>query len=529
MTEQNQEQPIQEQKPDATLEDLTAELADADLPIDFEVTEAASQIIRDAVKLTQPISEETKELMRIAAEASTKKVRISVDALKAFIKTYVVESKIISGKSDEIQALVPFLRRELFAAKDDPEFADSTLIDIIQKGFDENGKLTGSKFDKLIKKAKARLKSAAAAGEPETEQAAEVANLFKTAFAPMLTGELVSDYMQISTSNVTADKITQSAIIPTRNGRITVNHFDDLFNALSTSAKKILSAAIVYLTDINYYKASSVNPTVEIPLIQYGEACGYQLTPRKMATPEEQAKENKVVQSRIKNLKKSIRRDLDDLAETDWTATVNAGANKGDYARLRIISSHRIIKGVITVNFDIDAARFLVNAYVMQHPTALFKVDNRNPNAYAIGFKLAQQNSNDNNAIRGTNNTLSVKSLLAAAPEIQTIEEVQQTGQRNWKFKIKQVLENSLQELINTGVLTRWEYRDPTTGKTYTPATAQPMTWTQYSRLMVDYILTDAPDQTERRTAKAEAKAEAAKKKEAPAKPKGKNARKPKS
>ena len=430
--------------------------------------------------------------------------------------------KALQQAAGDIKALVPYLQKELDAVKDKPEYKDSALSDIIREGFTDTGEPAEGKYKPLIERAML----AAIAARKET--AAEVTDLFKNAFAPMLTGEIVDDYTQLTTDNARVDPITKKAIIPTRNGQIAINHFDDLRKALSTSAKKILNTAIVYLTDSNYYKTSNANPQIEIPLIEYGEACGYQLTPRTMATPEEQAKENKAAQTRIKNFKKSIRRDLDDISDTRWTATVNTGRNKGDYASMSIISSHRIINGKITINFDIDAARFLVNAYVMQHPTALLKVDNRNPNAYAIGFKIAQQNSNDNNAIRGTDNTLSVKSLLAAAPEIQTIEELQERGQRNWKDKIKKPLEMSLQELINAGVLTRWEYRDPATCKTYTPATAQPMTWPQYSRLMVDYILTDAPDQTERRAAKAEAKAEAAKKKAAPAKPKGKTTRKPK-
>ena len=121
---------------------------------------------------------------------------------------------------------------------------------------------------------------------------------------------------------------------------------------------------------------------------------------------------------------------------------------------------------------------YLVQSYVMQHPTALLAVDNRNPNAYVLGFKIAQHNSMDNNAARGTNNTLSVESLLAAAPEIQNIDDLKAKGQRNWKDKIKRPLENSLNELINVNVLSKWEYRDPTTGTTYTPETAQPLTWT---------------------------------------------------
>ena len=340
---------------------------------------------------------------------------------------------------------------------------------------------------------------------PEQLSTAITNNLLSNPYLPMLNGALVTDFMQINTRGLAADKFTKRAIYVTRDGhKFTIEHFDKLLKALSTPAKKILNTAIMFLTASNYYNADRITPTVEIPLVEYGEKCGYQLTPQKKATPEEQAAEDKAVQKRIKEFKKDVRRDLRDIKSVTWTAEETRGRNKGDYAEMSIISSHRIINGLIRINFDVDAAAYLVQSYVMQHPTGLLAVDNRNPNAYVLGFKIAQHNSIDNNAARGTNNTLSVESLLAAAPEIQTIDDLKARGQRNWKDKIKRPLENSLNELIKVNVLSKWEYRDPTTGKTYTPDTAQPMTWAQYSRLMVDFIMVNAPDQSERREAKAD-------------------------
>lgn len=333
-------------------------------------------------------------------------------------------------------------------------------------------------------------------------------NLFTESWTPMLTGELVSDLMQMNIRQAKIDQFTRKAIIEFENGRkITVKDFDKLLRSLSTPAKKLINTAIMYLTDVNYFRGHNITPTVEIPLIKYGEACGYQLTPRIFDDPNEQEKENKVVKNRIKEFRKEITNNLRDIKDgLQWTAEITKGKNKGDYADMTIISSHRIVNGIITINFDIDAAKFLVNSYVMQHPNALLKVDNRNPNAYALGVKIAQHNSNDNNAAIGTNNTLSVESLLSAAPEIQSIDELQARGQRDWKNKIKKPLENSLDELTKVRALARWEYRDPTTQNIYDPETAQALTWTQYSRLMVEFILVDEPDQAERRKRKTDEK-----------------------
>lgn len=348
---------------------------------------------------------------------------------------------------------------------------------------------------------------------PEQVRAVITDNLLASAYLPMLNGKPANELMQITTKGLHPEGFTKNVTITTKDGHeITIEHFDKLQGLLSTSAKKILDTALLYLTSGNFYrgKSSSITPTVEIPLIEYGEACGYQLTPQKMDTPEEQEKENRRVNERIKDLKKNVRRDLHDISSILWTGVETRGRNKGNYKEMRIISSHSISRGLIRINFDVEAAAYFVNAYIMQYPTALLKHDNRKPNAYVIGRKMAFHNSNDQNRAAGTDSTLSVKSLLAAAPEIPTIDDIKARGQRNWKDKIKKQLEIALDENISVGLISKWEYRDPKTGHTYTAETAQPLTWTQYNRLMIDFIMIDAPEQAERREAKAEAARQAA-------------------
>lgn len=369
---------------------------------------------------------------------------------------------------------------------------------------------------------------------PEQVRTVITDNLLASAYLPMLNGDPANELMQITTKGLHPDGFTKNATIPTnvtittKDGhKITIERFDKLQGILSTPAKKILDTALLYLTSGNFYrgKRSSINPTVEIPLIEYGEACGYQLTPQTMATPEEQEKENRRVNERIKDLKKNVRRDLHDISRILWTGEETRGRNKGDYKEMRIISSHSISKGLIRINFDVEAAAYFVNAYIMQYPTALLKHDNRKPNAYVIGRKMAFHNSNDQNRAAGTDSTLSVKSLLAAAPEIPTIDDIKARGQRNWKDKIKKPLEIALDENISVGLISKWEYRDPKTGHTYTADTAQPLTWTQYNRLMIDFVMIDAPEQAERREAKAEAARQAAADKGKPRKKRGRPAK----
>lgn len=331
-------------------------------------------------------------------------------------------------------------------------------------------------------------------------------NLLSSNYLPMLNGAPVNDFIQLTKNDFEFDNFTKNAVYVTKNGhKITIENFDELRGTLSTSANKILDASLAYLTSINYYRGSRENiiPTVEIPLIEYGEANDYNLTPKVMPTPAERTAENRRVNERIKELKKSLHRDLRDISSLLWTGEETRGKNKGDYKELRIISSHSIKNGIIRINFDVDAAFYFVNAYMMQYPTALLKHDNRKPNAYIIGRKIAYHNSNDRNREAGTDSTLSVKSLLAATHDIPTIEDLERRGQRNWKDKIKKPLELALNENITIGLISKWQYRDPKTSTVIDPEQAQAMTWLQYSRLMVDFTMIDAPEQAERRAAKA--------------------------
>ena len=110
-------------------------------------------------------------------------------------------------------------------------------------------------------------------------------NVLSNPYAPMFNGALVTDFMQINTRGLAVDKFTKRATFVTRDGhKYTIEKFDELLRALSTPAKKIFNTAISFLTAINYYEADRITPTVEIPLLEYGKACGYQLTPQKKAT-----------------------------------------------------------------------------------------------------------------------------------------------------------------------------------------------------------------------------------------------------
>lgn len=357
-------------------------------------------------------------------------------------------------------------------------------------------------------------------------------DLLNKKFVPSINNSLLNNFVQMTKASMKKDEFSGSAVYAAKDGhKLEVTNFSDVLGTLGVSANKLFLYAVYYLFQTNYYRSNpnSVIPSIEMPLDEYAKLTKADIFPRIMQTSDEQERENKRTAANLKKLKKDIKRDFNDIATLEWTAKETKGPIAGDYKKIRLISSHGITKGKITVNFDFHIAVYLLNSYISQFPTVLFAYDNRKPNAFAIAYKIAVHNSMDNNYAIGTNNTLGVASLLAAAPEIPTKEKLQKTNQRNWKKKIKGTLESALNESITMGFLSKWEYREPKTGKIYTPSQANALTYLKWHSLMVDFIVIDAPDQTERRAARAEAKRLAAEAKtETPAKrPRGRPKKKP--
>lgn len=406
------------------------------------------------------------------------------------------EAKAARGAATQIfeglRDFVPILLEEL---EKEPEAAQMDVTELVQS----------PKWEEIVNRATARLE---ASGKQKLGDVKTITkNLFSDAYAPMLDGNASNDLLRITTKGKRADSFTGTAVITNATGsKITIEKFDELQGALSVSAHKLLAASLTYLADSNFFRSKTgINPTVEIPIIEYGEANGLHLTPRIMDTPEAQEEENRLVEGRIKEFKKALRRDAHDISSIVWSGEAGKGRKKGDYIEMRLFSAHSIRGNILRINFDIDAATYFVNAYITQSPVVLYRHDNRKPNAYALGRKISYHNALDQNRAAGTECTLSVKKLLEAAPEIPTLEAIEARKQRNWKDKIKKPLESSLDENIRVGLISKWEYRDPNTGDTYTAETSKNMTWAQFSRLVVDWVMIDAPEQTERREAKAEA------------------------
>ena len=403
---------------------------------------------------------------------------------------------------------------------DEGEQTSTGYYDIIWERWNAEAKPIHERYHDVIVKAL----SVAMAKQIMTEEAASVSDIIERLltdpiptsqlllqrYLPLLNGHPTNDLAAVGPQGMALDKFTHKATF-TRGGRtITIKDVTQLTGAVGTSAKKVMDTATAYLTTSNYYRTDHVNPTAVIDLMDYWRAQGLHVDPQPMDTEEEQRAEQTRVAETIKKLKQALKADLVRLEGLEWKGQ-GTGRNRGDYEKLHFISGHRMKGNTLTINFDIDIARYLIQASMMQWPTALLQHDNRDFNGYAIGRKLALHHSMDNNAAAGTDCTISVRALLEEAPDITTIEELRKKGRRDWKKQIKEKLEQALNKntLPSIPLLQRWEYRSPSTGARYTPETASALSWEEYITLMVDFTMAEEPDQEARRAARAKEKEEA--------------------
>lgn len=87
-------------------------------------------------------------------------IKESVRSIGEMIVTHGAEiaaaESAVADTAESIKPLIPFLQAELEEMKNDPQFAECTLEDIITGGFDENGNPIASPFEQAIERAKKR-------------------------------------------------------------------------------------------------------------------------------------------------------------------------------------------------------------------------------------------------------------------------------------------------------------------------------------------------------------------------------------
>lgn len=334
----------------------------------------------------------------------------------------------------------------------------------------------------------------AAATRPENKNgstATALQSLFQKVFATMLSGAITGHLTTINTTikKPSIDRVTGKATIKLNNGFVLhIENYDRTDREWKPSTIKLLHLCTLLLTESNHYREKhkdAIKAVVAFNINEYMTLLDIPAT-----------------KSSRKEARLRIKKDLDTLRHSsiDWKEQ-SRGKEKA-YLNTPILGGSYGIdkKGNVIVTFSPQFAEYLIqDAYLMQYSLRLLKVDERNANAYPLGYKLLTHSSIDNNIKRGTAEIISVKKALENCPSIPKYEELQAKNDRHWERKIKEALEKALDLLPGL----RWHYCNSKN----VPLTEEQLADNSYSSFIGSYIhfeWEDAPDQTKRLQTKAE-------------------------
>ena len=158
----------------------------------------------------------------------------------------------------------------------------------------------------------------------------------------------------------------------------------------------------------------------------------------------------------MKNFRRKLSKHLETLrtAGVSWTEKVQGKEQR--YSGLNYIGKYDLKGNTLEIEFTVTIAEYLTLLPLIQYPRSLYKVDDKDFNAFAIGEAMCIHYSQDNNVIRGTEGKLTVETLLTytSFPSYNQLK-LQRSG---WEKNIKEPLENALDKLTQCGFIKKWEY-----------------------------------------------------------------------
>lgn len=318
----------------------------------------------------------------------------------------------------------------------------------------------------------------------------------------------------MSSKNAEVNPVTKTATINKFGVQLAILKFEELHATLGISTDKLLSTAIATFTQHNDFRHSKEpDRKVTIPLREYAQLLGYDVEEHETSTPEEAEAEKKRAKAQLDNARKAVKKDLLTLQASTLRWEEPIKGKPKDFDSISLVTRVAIKNGEIQIYFTPEIAQYLAEKnLITQYPTKLLRISGRKPTAYYIGRKLAEHYNIDNNQIRGTHDRISIKALLPVT-DLATYEEVQKKDRGHWVERIKEPLEQALDELTREGILTDWKYTHAR-GVDLTEEEASNLTsYSDFEKLYLHFTPADKIDHTDRIKAKKERQPKKASKK----------------
>lgn len=229
-----------------------------------------------------------------------------------------------------------------------------------------------------------------------------------------------------------------TAYFKTASGKATVkidNFMGSVANILSTSTKKFLDFCCVKFAENTNYKSGNVDTFLTFSLTEYIQALG---------------KDPKDKNAR-KDIKRKVFKDIENLGDISIIIEQPVKGEEKNKALRKLVQEGDVYQGTISILFTDFFANYLTNKYILPLPKSLFAIKDTNPILYDLGRKLSLHYTMQNNILAGSNNILKVKTILNAIPNIPKFEDI---TDGHWRRRISKVLQDSLDELEEKGIIT---------------------------------------------------------------------------
>ena len=159
------------------------------------------------------------------------------------------------------------------------------------------------------------------------------------------------------------------------------------------------------------------------------------------------------------------------------------------------------------IYFDVSEkyAEYLSKATLSQYNSKTLRLGSqKKPLPYYLAVKLQDHYFHDGNRTRNTHNILSIKTILQFCEEVlPSYDYIQRTDPGHWVDRIKEPLEEALEDIKNIGLF-EWEYCKKAMGD-ITEQERNTRDYLKWSELYITFrLIPEEPDQTERLTHKQE-------------------------